>query len=168
MPSERDRGFVACFLPHTAAPKCVCARRLADAGHSSPAEFVNTAVRGPALDATVHRYVPRLCVFPCCRVLAGSCILIVLRLVTFETRQHSLPLPGCGSKGASLPYMVDEIVVATLFMVPRWLYQFFPLLLCAGCRWIPLVFASSIRFKLFQYKKKTKYRLGGNSPHHSR
>ena len=49
-------------------------------------------------------------------------------------------LSGLGSKGASLPYMANQIVVATLFMVPYWrLYQYFPLLLCAGCRWIPLV-----------------------------
>ena len=27
--------------------------------------------------------------------------------------------PGLGIKGASLPYMANEIVVATLFMVPR-------------------------------------------------
>ena len=30
------------------------------------------------------------------------------------------PLTGIGSKGVSLPYMASEIVVATLFMVPRW------------------------------------------------
>ena len=40
------------------------------------------------------------------------------------------PLPGLGSKGVSLPYMANEKVEATLFMVLCWrLYQYFPLLL---------------------------------------
>ena len=47
---------------------------------------------------------------------AGASILAVLRPVAVETRQHALPLPGLGSKGASLSYMANEIVVATLFM----------------------------------------------------
>ena len=64
--------------------------------------------------------------------MAGASILTVCRLVAVETRQHPLPLPGLGGKGAGLPYMAKEIVVATLFTVPRWLYQCFPLLLCAG------------------------------------
>ena len=62
--------------------------------------------------------------------------------------------------------MANEIVVATLFMFPRWrLYQYVRLLLCVGCRWIPLVFASYVPFRLFQYivKNNTKCRLGGNS-----
>ena len=83
---------------------------------------------------TLYRYMSRVCVFLCCCVLAGASILTVrCAFVAGETRQHPLPLPGLGSKGASLPYKANEIVVATLFMVPRWrLYQYFPLLLCAG------------------------------------
>ena len=99
--------------------------------------------------------------------MAGASILAVLRLVAVETRQHPFPLLGLGSKGASRPYMANELVVATLFIVPRWrLYQYSPLLLCAGCRWIPLVFVSNtISFRFFQYieENNTKFRLGGGA-----
>ena len=60
-----------------------------------------------------------MCVFPCCCVMAGASILAVLRLVAVYTRQHPLPLPGLGSKAASLLYIDNKVVVAILFMVPR-------------------------------------------------
>ena len=41
-------------------------------------------------------------------------ILAALRLVTDEIVKHALPLPRLGKKGASLPYMANEVVVATV------------------------------------------------------
>ena len=83
--------------------------------------------------------------------MAGASILAVLRLVAVETRQHPLPLPGLGSKGASLPYMANGIVVATLFM--SW-----SRVGCINASFAavyrlpmdPFVFASNIPFELFQ------------------
>ena len=69
--------------------------------------------------------------FRCCCVPAGASILAALRLVAVETRQHPLPLPGLGSKGASLPYMTNEIVVATLFT--SWSHvRYIDVFLCCG------------------------------------
>ena len=67
------------FLIRSSARMCLCQTP----GRHRPlltGRFVNTAVRDPALDATVHRYVQRLCVFPCCCVLAGASILTVMCL----------------------------------------------------------------------------------------
>ena len=43
-----------------------------------------------------------------CCVPADASMLAALRLVAVETMQHPLPLPGLGSKGARLPYMVKN------------------------------------------------------------
>ena len=102
------------------------------------------------------------------RASAANCCAVPSLML--KPRNTPYPLPGLGRKGASLPYMANEIVVATLFMVPRWRpHQFFPLLLCAGCRWIPLVFVSNLPFGLLQYivQNSTKCRLGRNSWRHS-
>ena len=69
--------------------------------------------------------------YPCCCVLAAelvplvcASICILTTFVAVETGQLPL-LPRPGSKGAGLPYVANDIVVATLFMVPRWrLYQY--------------------------------------------
>ena len=45
LPSERDREFLSPVF-YTAAPKCVCIKRLAGARHLSPVVFVNTVTRG--------------------------------------------------------------------------------------------------------------------------
>ena len=120
-----------------------------------PGRFVNSAIRGPALDAISIR----------AAVVCVSCC----AFVAVETGQHPLPLPGLGSKCASLPYMANEIVVATPFVVPHWrICQYFHLLLFAGCRWIPIVFAINIPFRLFQHKQEIQnIDLGGILPHKS-
>ena len=93
----------------------------------------------------------------------------VLSLLLKPGNTPSLSLPGLGSKGASLPYMANEIVVATPFVVPHWrICQYFHLLLFAGCRWIPIVFAINIPFRLFQHKQEIQnIDLGGILPHKS-
>ena len=50
-------------------------------------------------------------------LMLSNYILLCCAFVAVETRQH--PLPGFGSKGADLPYVANEIVVATLFMAKR-------------------------------------------------
>ena len=94
--------------------------------------------------------------------------MMVVLCLAVETRQHPLPVPGFGRKDASLPSMANEIVVATLSMVPRWrLDQYFPLLLCAGCHWVPLEFAGNVPYRLFQCARKKNYEMstwGGIPP----
>ena len=112
---------------------CLCQTR----GRRRPlltGRFVNTAARGPALDAISIRAVIVGVPLLLCAGWRQHTDCAVLSLLLKPGNTPSLSLPGLGSKGASLPYMANEIVVATLFMVPRWLYQCFPLLLCAGCR----------------------------------
>ena len=48
---------------------------------------------------------------------SGSVFQLCCAFVAIVTSQYSLP--GLGSKGAGLPYVANEIIVATLFMVPR-------------------------------------------------
>ena len=122
-------------VSYSAAPKRVCVKRLAGAGHLSP------AVLGTLLSVvprcTLYRYVPRSRVFHCCCVLAGANILIVCAVPSLveSKQQHPLPLPSLGSEGASLPYMANKISAATVFMVTRWRqYQYLPSLLGADSR----------------------------------
>ena len=73
--------------------------------------------------------------------------LLCCAFVAVESKQH--PLRGLGSKGAGVSYVANEIVVATLFMVPPWrLYRYVQRLcvhlLCAGCRGVSLVCFSNI------------------------
>ena len=159
--------MVACFLLSSAQT-----RLCQTPGRRRPlitGRFVNTAVRGPALgDIPIRAVVVCFPLLLCADWRQHTdCAVPSLML---KPRNTPYPLPGLGRKGASLPYMANEIVVATLFMVPRWRpHQFFPLLLCAGCRWIPLVFVSNLPFGLLQYivQNSTKCRLGRNSWRHS-
>ena len=78
--------------------------------------FVNSAVRGLALDALSVRAAvvcASLLLYAGWRQHTGCA---ALRLLAVETRQHPLLLPILGSKGASMPQMANEIVVATLFL----------------------------------------------------
>ena len=60
--------------------------------------------------------------------LLRSNLYLCCAFVAVETRQN--PLHVLGSEGAGLPHVANEIVVVTLFMVPRWrLYQY----ACGGC-----------------------------------
>ena len=99
---------------------------------------------------------------------AGASILAALRLVTVEIRQHSLPLPVLGSKGASLPCMVYEIVVATLFMSWSRVGHIVVFLCCcvlaadASPSYSPAVY----HLNSSDVSMKTKCQLGCNSPHH--
>ena len=80
------------------------------------------------------------------------------------------PLPGLGSKGASLPYMANEIVAATLFMVPRWqLYISILSFAAVSLLPIPFVFGSNVPYRLFQTTGTKYYKMstGGNSWHYS-
>ena len=128
---------------YTAAPKCVCVRRLAGEGHLSPDVFLTLLSMIPRW--ALYRYVPWLVMCVPSLLTAGWRSHTDHAVPSgVKTRQHPLPLPSPGSKGTSLPYMANEIVVATLFMVSRKrLYQYLSLLLCGGCRWIPLMFASN-------------------------
>ena len=161
-----DRRGIQTLSPvfYTSAPKYACARYLAGAGHLSPAVLRTLLSEVPrwALHDTC-----RGCV--CCPGDVGwlaSAYGLCCAFVAAETRQHPLPLPGLGSKGASLSYMSYEINVATLFMVPRWrLHQHVPLLLSAGCGWIPLSCSPAIcRRDYSNVKNATKYRLRRNPP----
>ena len=46
--------------------------------------------------------------------MSSSPASVALAFVAVEARQHHLPFPGLGSKGASLPYMANEIDVVTV------------------------------------------------------
>ena len=113
----------------------------------------------------VGGYIDKCC---CLCSLAAVCWLapacwLYCAFVAVETRQHHLPV--LGNKGTSLPYVANEINVATVLMAPRLrLNQYFTLLLCAGCRWVPLMFVYQNHSDYFSINKITRYRLGGNSP----
>ena len=97
---------------------CLCQTR----GRRRPlltGRFVNTAARGPALDAISIRAVIVGVPLLLCAGWRQHTDCAVLSLLLKPGNTPSLSLPGLGSKGASLPYMANEIVVATLFMVPR-------------------------------------------------
>ena len=131
--------MVACFLLSSAQMR-LCQMP----GRRQPLitdRFGNPAVLGPALDAISIR----------------AAVVCVPLLLCADWRQHTdyavpslllktgdnTPYPslaGLASKGTSLPYMANAKAAATLFMVTRWRqYQYLPLLLGAGCRWIALM-----------------------------
>ena len=100
-------------------------------------------------------------------MLAGASVLAVLRLLAVETGRQPLLLPVLGSTDASVFYTANEIVVATLFRVPRCrLYQRFSLLLCARLPRDPSRVRQQYTIQTLPIQKNNKYRLGRNFHHH--
>ena len=150
-------------VSYSAAPKRVCVKRLAGAGHLSP------AVLGTLLSViprwTLYRYVPRLRVFHCCCVLAGANKLTVCAVpsLLLKTTGNNTPYP-CPAWEATVPscptyfkqkrsgHSVHGHALEAI-SIPSF---------AAGC-WLPMdcshvVFASNMPFRPFRYKNNnTKY-----------